>query len=275
MRLPSTLLRVLGMVVFTALIAGAIVLGLLALLPFGRRRRVLFTNAMGTVLGRGVVGLAGSRVTVYGREHARAGRPVLYANNHTSTLDAFLTIWLTPRGTVGLAKKEIVYYPFYGLAWWLSGHPLIDRSNPDRARASMRELGELVRKWGFAVCLLPEGTRSRDGRLLPFKKGIVHLAIQTRLPIVPMVTIGAAGAWDKGSAVLRRREIEVRFLPPVDTTGWSLDAIDHHLEELRMRFVRALPDGMLTPEDRGRRDRDARGPSLAAAPGAPERPRVR
>lgn len=242
--------------VFAGTVFLAFLPGLLVLLPFGRRARILFTNRMGTVLGRGILAISGSTVCVHGREHAVAGRPVIYANNHSSNLDAFTTIWLTPHGTVGLAKKQIIYYPFYGIAWLLSGHPMIDRSNPEKAHASMRELGELVRRHGLSVCLLPEGTRSRDGRLLPFKKGIVHLALQTKLPIVPMVTVGAAGAWDKGRWILRPRDIHVHFLPPIDTSDWDLEQIDVHLAELRQRFVEILPDEMLRPDDQ---------PSRAAA----------
>lgn len=244
-----TALRIVGMIIYTALVAGLMVGGLLLLLPFGRRRRILYTNRLGTVLGSGVVWLAGSKVSVYGREFALAGRPVIYANNHTSNLDAFLTIWLTPQGTVGLAKKQIIYYPFYGLVWLLSGHPTVDRSNPQRAQASMQGLGKFVHREGFGVCMLPEGTRSTDGRLLPFKKGIVHLAVQTGLPIVPMVTIGAAGAWDKGEINLRPRDIQVHFLPPVDTSGWTVETLDENLAELRQMFVDALPPEMLGPGD--------------------------
>lgn len=234
---------------YVAAVVAVMMVGCVLLLPRGRKARILFTNHMGTVLGSGVLALSGSRVTVHGREHAVVGRPVIYANNHTSNLDAFLTIWLTPLGTVGLAKKQILYYPLYGIAWLLSGHPTIDRSNPEKAKASMRALGDLARKQGLSICMLPEGTRSRDGRLLPFKKGIVHLAVQTGLPIVPMVTVGAAGAWDKGQWALKPRDIRVHFLPPVDTASWSLDTLEAHLGELRQRFVQALPDEMLGPDD--------------------------
>lgn len=236
--------------VFVGLVITGMMVGLICLLPFGRRRRIVWTNQVAVVMGRGVLALAGAKVRVHGRENARPGQPVIFANNHTSTLDAFLTTWLTPEGTVGVAKKEIVYYPFFGQAWLLAGHPRLDRGNPERARASMKALGAWVRAQRLAVCMLPEGTRSRNGRLLPFKKGIVHLAVQTGLPIVPMVTVGAAGAWDKGSFRIQPQDIDVYFLPPVDTSGWDLEHIDEQLAELRARFVRALPDSMLEPEDR-------------------------
>lgn len=249
MKVLESVLRLAVGFVFVAVLIILIVLGCAVLLPFGRKARVVYTNQMAVLLGGGVLRIAGSTVTVHGRENI-PNAPVIFANNHTSNLDAFLTIWLTPPGTVGLAKKEIVYYPFFGQGWWLSGQATVDRSNPKRAHASMKALGEYLRAKNLKICMLPEGTRSRDGRLLPFKKGIVHLAVQTGLPIVPMVTTGAFGAWNKGQWVLKPRDIHVTFLPPVDTSEWSLDTLDAHLLEVRQHFVDALPEEMLSPEDR-------------------------
>lgn len=249
--LESALRLTVGLV-FVAVVVAVILIGCALLLPFGRKARVHYTNQMAVWLGSGVIWLAGSKVTVHGRENAQDTGPCIFANNHTSNLDAFLTIWLTPTGTVGLAKKEIIYYPFYGLGWVLSGQATVDRSNPERAKASMRKLGEFLREKSMRVCMLPEGTRSRDGRLLPFKKGIVHLAVQTGLPIVPMVTVGAYGAWNKGQWQLQPRDIHVYFLPPVDTTGWTVEGLEEHLEDLRQRFVDTLPSEMLRPEDQSR-----------------------
>ncbi|MBX2812604.1 MAG: 1-acyl-sn-glycerol-3-phosphate acyltransferase [Myxococcales bacterium] len=230
--------------VYCAGVVGVMMIGCLALLPFGRTARIHLTNRLGKVLGRGILAISGSKVTVHGEAYARMGCPVIFANNHTSNLDAFLTIWLMPLGTVGLAKKQIIYYPLYGQAWLLSGHPTVDRSHPQRARQSMTALGALVHRHNLSVCMLPEGTRSRSGRLQPFKKGIAHLAIQTGLPIVPMVTIGAHGAWNRGQWTLQTRDIHVHFLPPIDTNNWSVETLDQHLDELQRQFVVHLPPDM-------------------------------
>ena len=250
MRSIDSLIRLALGFVFVGTMVTAMLLGCLVLLPFGRKARILLTNYLGTYLGRGILAISGSKVTIHGRENLELGRPVIFANNHTSNLDAFLTIWLTPLGTVGLAKKEIIYYPFYGLAWTLCGHPTVDRSNPERARKSMQQLGEFVQGNQLSVCMLPEGTRSRNGKLLPFKKGVVHLAIQAGLPIVPMVTIGATGAWNKGQWTIQPRDIHVHFLSPIDTKDWDPSDINGHLAELRERFVEQLPPEMLSPADK-------------------------
>jgi 1-acyl-sn-glycerol-3-phosphate acyltransferase len=215
---------------------------LVVLLPW-RVARIHVTNRFGSIIGRSVMWWSGCRVTVLGQENVGADRPAIYACNHTSILDAFTTIWLTPRGTVGVAKKEVLYYPFYGQAWWLAGHVFVDRSRTERAKAALRSSATFIRDKGLHLCILPEGTRSRTGRLLPFKKGIIHLALETRLPIVPMVTIGLENVWKRGTLGIAPAEVTIVFLPPISTASWSEDRIDEHVEELRAPFLgRLLPE---------------------------------
>jgi 1-acyl-sn-glycerol-3-phosphate acyltransferase len=214
---------------------------LLLFLP-SRVLRIRVANAFGSAIGRSALWCSGSRVAVSGREHVRVDRPAIYACNHTSILDAFTTIWLTPMGTVGVAKREVFFYPFYGQAWWLAGHVFLDRARSERAKASLRRTAEFIRRKRLNLCMLPEGTRSDSGRLLPFKKGIIHLALATRLPIVPMVTMGLQHAWKRKTLHLTPADARIVFLPPIATDDWSEDRIDEHLAELRAAFVAALPE---------------------------------
>jgi 1-acyl-sn-glycerol-3-phosphate acyltransferase len=213
---------------------------LLLLLP-SRVLRIRVANGFGTAIGRSVLWCSGCRIAVSGQEQVRRDRPAIYACNHTSILDAFTTIWLTPMGTVGVAKREVFYYPFYGQAWWLAGHVFLDRARTEGAKAALRRTAQLVRRERLHLCMLPEGTRSDSGRLLPFKKGIVHLALETRLPIVPMVTMGLAAAWKRGSVQLMPADVAIRFLAPIPTDDWSEDRIDEHLAEVRAAFLAVLP----------------------------------
>ncbi len=237
---PLSLLRVGAGLAATGALVATMTPILVTLLPW-RVGRIRVTNVFGNWIGRSVMWCAGSEITVEGLEHVSADRPAIYACNHTSLLDAFTTIWLTPSGTVGVAKKEVFYYPFYGQAWWLAGHLFVDRKRTAKAKASLRRTGELIRHHGLHVCILPEGTRSRDGRLLEFKKGIVHLAIQTGLPIVPMVTIGLQDAWQKSTLQLRPSKVRIVFLPPISTEGWSEAGMDDHIATIRDAIIEALP----------------------------------
>jgi len=236
----SSLLRLLAGLVCIGLLVLLMVPVLVLLLPW-RVRRIRVTNAFGSLIGRSVMWCSGCHVTVSGQEHARADRPAIYACNHTSILDAFTTIWLTPRGTVGVAKREVIYYPFYGQAWWLAGHVFLDRARTEGAKAALLRTAEFLHREQLSVCILPEGTRSDSGRLLPFKKGIIHLALETRLPIVPMVTMGLERVWKRGTLRLTPADVKIVFLPPIPTDGWTEDHIDEHVAELRAAFLRVLP----------------------------------
>ena len=234
-------LRLLVGFIYLGIVMPLAMLLLIPLLPW-RLTRIKLMNYVGTIAGSGVMRISGCPLDVVGHDKVGADRPVIYAANHTSIYDAFTSIWLSPLGTVGVAKREIIYYPFYGIAWLLSGHLRVDRANTARGKASMRKMGAFVRRNGLHIYMFPEGTRSRDGRLLPLKKGIIHLALQTGLPIMPVITVGAHKAWDRGTLEIHRTPIRVEFRDPISTEGWTEARIDEHLETLRVAMVEALPD---------------------------------
>lgn len=211
---------------------------LVPMLPW-RRARIQACNHWGHLTCRVIWKLSGSTYTITGGEHLQ-GR-ALFVSNHTSILDIFLGMGISPVGTVGVAKKEVVLYPFLGQLYLLSGHLRVDRGNHERAMASMRELERLVDGHGLSIWMWPEGTRSKDGRLRPFKKGIWHLAVQTGLPVVPVVVKGAHKAWRKGSLALHPVDVDVEVLPPIDTSAWGDRPIDDVLDDLHATFADHLP----------------------------------
>lgn len=227
----------LAMFVFSA--AWAVLLTLL--LPW-RVYRIKACNYYGKVTGSTMMWFSGCPITVTGHENLDPERPAVYISNHTSIVDLFLGMWISPVGTVGVAKKQVVFYPLLGQLYLLSGHLRIDRGNTAKAVASLQALGDVVRKNRLSIWIWPEGTRSKDGRLLPFKKGAIHLALQTGLPIVPVVVTGAHRAWQKGSLAIQRVPIGVNALPAIDTTGWAPERIDEHAEQLYAVFRDALPE---------------------------------
>jgi 1-acyl-sn-glycerol-3-phosphate acyltransferase len=237
--MSTTLKLVLALGLLAVLVSIMIVM-LIPLMPW-RVMRIRLTNKFGVWIGRSVMWISRCPITIEGRKHIQKNLPALFVGNHTSILDAFTSIWICPPSTAGVAKTEVLYYPFYGQVWMLSGHLCINRSNLQRAKASLRKLGEVVRKHGLNVWMWPEGTRSKDGHLLPFKKGFVHLAIQTGLPIAPVVTTGAHRAMEKSSLRVRKVPIHIKFLPTIDTSNWSLETVDKHVAQLRQVFIDALP----------------------------------
>jgi lysophosphatidate acyltransferase len=143
----------------------------------------------------------------------------------------------------GLAKKEIRYVPGVGQLYLLSGHPLIDRSNRERAIATMNEVAAFMVKNQLSLWVWPEGTRSRDGLLQPFKKGFVHAALSTQLPIVPVVVHNAAKVWPRGPIKFQPGPVDIEVLDAVSTAGWSVDNVDQHVSEIREIFLDRLAAG--------------------------------
>lgn len=212
------------------LVAVSAVLWMIALVPLlpWRVLRIKACNAYGKLIGRSVVALAGVTPVIQHRERLEGSMPAIYTPNHTSSLDAFLGIWMCPWGGCGVMKKEVRKIPFFGWLYVLSGHLSLDRSNTERAIASLNETAALMRKHRLGVWIMPEGTRSRDGRLLPFKKGFVHMAIAAKVPVVPVVVHGAHKNWEKGTFSFRPMQVDIEVLEPVDTSAWREETADQH-----------------------------------------------
>ena len=211
----------------------------LPLLPW-RVARIKLTNFYGKVVGRSITWLAAVTPRFSHRERIDAAMPAIYIANHSATLDMFLSIWLCPYGGCGVLKKEIVRVPVFGVLALLSGHVLIDRGNKDKAVEALMDTAAMVKEKGLGLWIMPEGTRSKDGRLLPFKKGFVHLAIAAGLPIVPVVFHGAYKNWKKGSWSFPPMDIDIEVLPPIDTKEWREETAGEHAAEVQALYVRTL-----------------------------------
>ena len=214
-------------------------LACLVLMP-SRKLRLRLGNAVGSAAGRWVFAVAGLSYKVAGPPPGSLA-PALFVQNHTGTLDLFLAMQLCPAPGSGTLKKEFLRIPFIGLGYILSGHLLIDRGNRERAIRSMAAISELVRTGGISVWILPESTRSGDGRLQPFKKGFAHIALATRLPIVPIVVHEGHRFWPGGLTV-RPGVVCVEVLPPISTADWTIDGLTGHIAGLESVFAKALAE---------------------------------
>jgi 1-acyl-sn-glycerol-3-phosphate acyltransferase len=207
-----------------------------------RKLRIQGGNAYGKVVGRSVQRLMGIVPEIHHFERRDASRPAIYLMNHTATIDMWVGMWLCPWSGCGMAKKEIVRVPIFGQAYWLSGHLLLDRGNRDKAIASMNKVQTLVEKHQLSMWIWPEGTRSRSGRLKRFKKGFVHAALATGLPIVPCVAHNAHLYWPGGGFKVRPGRLQMEILPPIPTTHWSADRVDEHIDEVMAAFASVLSE---------------------------------
>lgn len=165
--------------------------------------------------------------------------PAVYIINHSSDWDIFALAMNLPPRTRGVAKRELGWIPFFGWALRLSGMILVDRANHSRALRQMEEAAKKVHD-GRPIFMAPEGTRSKTGELLPFKKGAFVLAIRAQVPIVPIVIKGAYEVQSKHSFRINPGVITMEFLEPIPTGGLTLDDRDALIAKVRGIYLHEL-----------------------------------
>src|SRR3954452_2149382 len=177
-----------------------------------RRIDALYRSAMW--IAHSGLRIAGIRWKVDGYDRLDLSRNYIFIANHVSNIDPPLLIPLLPHRVTVLVKKELFKIPILGPAMRMGDFVPIDRRNREAAIASVREAETVVRH-GLHMVIFPEGTRSRDGRLLPFKKGPFYLAIETGVPIVPVTILGTETMLPKGKLLVKAGEVSVIFHPPI------------------------------------------------------------
>src|SRR5215469_2813317 len=182
--------------------------------------KINFLYRVGMGLAYSAARLAGARVKTVGLDKIDTARTYVFMSNHVSNLDPPILCPIVPRRTSVLAKKVIWRIPILGKALDLAEIVPVERENREAAIQSIRRAGEVMRH-GINMTLYPEGTRSPDGKMLPFKKGPFHLAIETGFPIVPVTILGTYEMMPKGSKVVRGGTATLVFHPPVDPKQFS------------------------------------------------------
>lgn len=164
--------------------------------------------------------LVGLKLIQRGLERAPTPKNSVYISNHQSVYD-FVTSpgMLRPR-TVSLGKKELLWVPFFGQLYWITGNILINRQDKSKARDTIKQVAEAIHQRDLSVWAYPEGTRSKGRGLLPFKTGAFRMAIEAGVPITPMVVSTTHNKID-----LNRRNngvVITEMLDPIDTTQYKL-----------------------------------------------------
>ncbi len=144
--------------------------------------------------------------------------PKIIIANHQSNYDVITISGGVTPGVVSVGKKSLKWVPIFGQLYWLSGNIFIDRSNKSKAKQTMTELLKRMQKNNLSIWFFPEGTRSKGRGLLPFKMGAFHIALQAKVPILPIVSSSidsfSLNRWNNGYAI-------VESLEPIETKGFQ------------------------------------------------------
>jgi HAD superfamily hydrolase (TIGR01490 family) len=215
---------------------GGFTAGMLLGAATGSRREAV---DLGTTLA-GEIGsvLAGVRLDVHGAEYL-ATRPAVFLFNHQSQLDVLILAKLLHGGFTGVAKKELARTPGFGLMFRLADVAFVDRHDTAQARKALEPAVQRLRD-GLSLAIAPEGTRSATPALGPFKKGAFHVALQAGVPIVPIVIRNAGELMWRNATTIHPGTIQVTVLPPIPTTGWEVEDLDKHVEEVRGQYLATL-----------------------------------
>lgn len=219
-----------------------VVLGAASLLSTLVDGRGYTAHAIARVWARVILVVTRVGVTVDGLQHLEAGRTYVFVANHQSLYDIPVLFWSLPFQLRIIAKESLGRFPVIGAHLRRSGHMLVDRSRPDRA-GIFGWAGRLTRD-GLSLIVFPEGTRSRDGRVQPFKGGSFYLAMQAGLPLVPLSIMGSRHVMRKGELTARPGRVTLVIHPPITTRQSDAPAPSEvrALAEQVRQVIRTGPD---------------------------------
>ena len=165
--------------------------------------------------------LTNIKVEIIGAENILKGSQIFMAN-HQSDFDIFIVLAYLPGQFRWIVKKELFNIPLFGKAMRNAGYIEIDRQNREKALMSLDEAARKIRE-GKSVMSFPEGTRSRDGKIKPFKQGMFYLAIKSGVPIVPISILGAGEIMPKRSLLIKPGKITMVIDRPIDVSGYTIE----------------------------------------------------
>jgi len=239
----SILLLLVGVSITAVLCFWAVVFSLLGA---GENR----IHKLARLWARALLSLSHIPVEILGRHHIIMDGPQIFAANHQSDVDTLVALACIPVPFRWIAKKELFRVPLFGAAMRKAGYISIDRRNHESAMKSLEEAAQIIRK-GHSVMTFPEGTRSSDGTIKPFKQGTFHLAIQAGVPIVPVTIIGSSAIMPKRSLNITPGGIKLIIGKPIDVSGFTIETRHLLIDEVRNTILgnfRKYQSGFQHPE---------------------------
>lgn len=186
------------------------------------------------------LGLAGVRVEVTGTEKIPENTPVIFMSNHQGNFDILALFKAIPRRFSWIAKEELFKIPVFGHSMARAGYIPLDRGASGRRALKSMERAAAHIRGGRSVIIFPEGTRTQDGSLLPFKQGGFLLAGKAGVPVVPLTINGSMRINPKNRLELYPGTISIRFSDPIPTGGVAGKERDRLMEEVRQAIEGGL-----------------------------------
>jgi 1-acyl-sn-glycerol-3-phosphate acyltransferase len=241
--LRSMIILILGVAITGYLSACAIIFGLIS--P-GENK----IHRIARIWAKVLLILSSTRVKVIGAENVLVGKPQIFMANHQSDFDIFIVLGFVPEQFRWIAKKELFKIPLFGKAMRNAGYIEIDRHNHAKALKSLDLAAAKIRE-GKSVMTFPEGTRSKDGTLKPFKQGMFHLAIKSGVPVVPVSIVGAGTIMPRRSLRINPGKVTMIFDKPIDVSGYSIENRAQLIERVRnvilSNYNRGIPSETVEP----------------------------
>jgi 1-acyl-sn-glycerol-3-phosphate acyltransferase len=185
---------------------------------------------------------AGIRVLVEGRENVPAGKACIFMANHVSNLDPPALIPRIPGRTAAFSKRALFKLPIFGYCLKLGSFIPVDRTGSAHTAQESVAAAKRVLDEGVHITTFVEGTRSKDGRLLPFKKGTFYLAMQTGTPCIPVSIYGTETLMSKGSFGIKPGTAHIIFHAPLHPADFATR--EKLLEAVRASIATGLPEWM-------------------------------
>jgi 1-acyl-sn-glycerol-3-phosphate acyltransferase len=192
-----------------------IVLGSLSIASSLFQKTGYFAHWCARTWSRLILATTGVRVDVVGLDRLEPGRTYVFVANHQSIYDIPILFWSLPYQLRIIAKQSLGSFPFLGWHLRRTGHMLVDRRRPDKTK--IFGWASRLTANGLSLIVFPEGTRSRDGRVAPFKGGSFYLALETGLPVVPLSLVGSRHVMLKGRLATYPGRVKLVVHDPIDT----------------------------------------------------------
>jgi len=197
---------------------------------FGLRDVFLVYGRWMMRVGRLILGID---LAVTGLDRLDRGTPYVFMCNHLSFLDGPLLMTILDRPARVIVKRFVFRIPILGLGMRFSGYVPLDREGVGAGRRSIARAAQWIKEKRYSFLIYPEGTRSFDGKLLPFRRGGFFLALESAAPIVPVSVKGTYELMPRGQWFVRKGRVRITFHEPIPVAGLTVEAMPELMEKAR------------------------------------------